>query len=110
MRFPVSYDPVKEGFGVRVYRLNPDKKNTDIAQLKGLKDNNDVSRASARSNSSDMFPPPPKDASGSTAAAADKQKPVLDPHVVTEPVIDLGALEKLKKESRVTLMMDAPAK
>ena len=93
-RLPVSYDPAKEGFGVRLYKLNPNAHSNNIATLQGLKDKPVVERVSARSN----------------VGASPAPELPSEPHVTVEPVIDQQALEQLKAESKVTLVIDLPAK
>ncbi len=98
LRLPVSYDSAKEGFGVRLYKLNQTKpKAESIAELKGLKGQSVVERVSAQTEVSAMPPPPDSDTH-------------VAPHVVAEPVIDQETLERLKRENKVTLIQDIQLK
>jgi hypothetical protein len=87
---PDSYDPVKEGFGVRLYKVNPSVVKTEIAELKGLKEKPVVERVSEQSNGNKPTPP----------AAA-------EPHVF---FIDDAKFDQMKKDAKVTLIKDFPAK
>lgn len=93
LRLPVSYDPVKEGFGVRLYKLNQTEgSETTIADLKGLK-GRAVERVSAKGENR-------------KGAAV----PAVAPHVALPPYVDQSMLEQLKNESKVTLIKQFPAK